>query len=47
MVRAVEGRPALRTVGVDLQLKDVILIVVSLLSLAVLNYLVKHGLIKE
>lgn len=33
---------ALRTIGIDLQLKDVILIVVSLLSLGVLNYLVNR-----
>lgn len=32
----------LRTVGIDLQLKDVILIVVALLSLGVLNYLVNR-----
>ncbi|MFC3835106.1 MULTISPECIES: branched-chain amino acid ABC transporter permease [Deinococcus] len=32
----------LRTVGIDLQLKDVILLIVAGLSLAVLNYLVNH-----
>lgn len=33
---------ALRTAGVDLQIKDIILIVVALLSLGVLNYLVNR-----
>ncbi len=33
---------ALRTAGIDLQLKDVILIVVALVSLGVLNYLVNR-----
>ena len=32
----------LRGVGVDMQLKDVILVVVALISLAVLNYIVNH-----
>ncbi|ADV68046.1 branched-chain amino acid ABC transporter permease [Deinococcus maricopensis] len=32
----------LRRIGVDLQVKDIILVVVALLSLAVLNYLVNH-----
>jgi branched-chain amino acid transport system permease protein len=32
----------LRTIGVDVQLKDVILVVVALVSLAALNYVVNH-----